>query len=123
MAGLALLAGAALFVYKRRKAARLAVADSKGEKIDASKAPTTLIISSGGKLANTTTGTGSSKLASGLSTVEEGTEQGSSITPTSADWRCLGTGRQRGQRSACWLIHARFACPLSVQNSPSCVQL
>ena len=82
-----MLSGAALFVYKRRRAARLALADSKGEKIDASKAPTTLISSSGGKLANTTTGTGSSKLASGLSTIQEGTERGSSNTATSADWR------------------------------------
>lgn len=109
-----LLAGAALFVYKRRKAARLAAADSKGEKIDASKAPTTLIISSGGKLANTTTGTGSSKLASGLSTVEEGTEQGSSITPTSADWRCLGAGGQGGGTGSaqCVLFHMAEPCAL-----------
>lgn len=82
--GAALLAGAALLVYKRHRAARLA--DSKVDPAGTGKCLTS-ISSSGGKLTAATTTMGISKLTWGLSTIKEGTQGGSSAASPNAGWR------------------------------------
>lgn len=83
-AGLTLLCGAVLFVYKRHRAARLA--DSKYGTATDGKALPSFTTSDGSKL-TTTTATSGGKLGSVLSTIHEGTQLGSSTAPPSADWR------------------------------------
>lgn len=83
-AGLALLAGAVLLIYTRRRTTQLA--DRKYETATDGKALCSSTASDDSKLIDTTT-TGGGKLASGLSTIQEGTERGSSTASPSADWR------------------------------------